>query len=422
MNVEAEIRRRIQERGPITFAEFMELALFWPGGGYYLTDNPIGSSGDYYTSPHVHPAFGSLLAVQLFQIWQLLGQPNPFTLIEPGAGNGILCRDVVAYGKGLPSDFSQALRYVCLDRRPISGTETHLPGGNPGSGISRVAATGLSFQKVRGCLLSNEFLDSFPVHQVTKRNGRLQEVYVNATGKVLEPCLCEPSDPALEARLEYLGIDLAEGQTAEISLDLDSWTQSAAQSLEAGIILTVDYGHLAGELYSPERRNRGTLTTYHRHVQTDAPFNNIGSQDITAQVDFSSVVSAGQRAGLEPMGLISQRQFLKNLGLDRLLERLRSLEVPQNTKDANRAGMLDLIKPGSLGDFKVLAQSKGMGEPALWGLNPTPEAEALVDELPVPLLTNQHLPWFEGRYPTSELEFEIPSEFGVTDSTEELHQ
>ena len=137
MKVEAEIRRRIAERGAITFAEFMELTLFWPGGGYYLADGPIGSTGDYYTSPHVHPAFGSLLAVQLFQMWQLLGRPDPFTVVEPGAGNGILCRDVAAYGLTLPQGFAGSLRYVCLDRRAARGMETYLPSGGPIPKISR---------------------------------------------------------------------------------------------------------------------------------------------------------------------------------------------------------------------------------------------------------------------------------------------
>lgn len=406
MNLEEEIHRRIRERGRITFAEFMELTLFWPAGGYYRAENPIGSSGDYYTSPHVHPAFGSLLAVQLFQFWQLLGRPDPFTVLELGAGDGTLCLDVVEWGKALPVPFGRALRYVCVDLQKAPGVEAG-PAGGADRGVSRVAAAAPPFRKFKGCLVSNEFLDSLPVHQVTKRNGRLQEVYVSAADEGLAPSLGEPSDPALASRFESLGIDLTEGQTAEISLGLDSQVQKAVQCLEAGFILNVDYGHLAAELYSPERRYRGTLTTYYRHVQTDAPFNRIGKQDITAQVDFTSVISAGRRAGLETLGLTSQRRFLKNLGLDRLLERLRTLHISQKIKDANRAGMLDLVRPGGLGGFKALVQSKGAAAPNIWGLEPSPEAQALAGELPVPLLTSRHLRWLEGRYPASDLEFEV---------------
>ena len=419
MKVEAEIRRRIGERGAITFAEFMELALFWPGSGYYLANDPIGSAGDYYTSPHVHPAFGSLLAVQLFQMWQLLGCPDPFTVLEQGAGNGILCRDVTKHGSSLPPGFSRSLRYVCLDRRAAGGIESAQHSGNPATGISRVAATGLPFRGVQGCLLSNEFLDSFPVHQVTQREGRLQEVYVTATNEELQPCSGEPSSPALAGRLEGLGIKLEEGQIAEVSLGLDSWAEDAANCLEAGFILTVDYGHLASELYSPQRRYRGTLTTFHRHTQTDAPFKNIGRQDITAQVDFSTMAQAGRRIGLDTLGFVTQRQFLQNLGLDRLVQRLRSLDISQGTIRANRAGMLDLVRPGGLGDFKVLVQSKGVDGSPLWGLDPSPDAAALVDELPVPLLTSRHLAWLEGRYPAPEVEFGELLPFGAGDASEE---
>lgn len=405
MSAEAEIRRRIRERGPLTFAEFMEAALFWPQGGYYLQREPIGPSGDYYTSPLIHPAFGALLAVQLFQMWQLMGRPEPFTVVETGAGNGLLCRDIVAYVAHLPPEFCQSLRYVCIDRRAKAGVERDLPGDEPGPQVDRLAAAGLPLRPVRGCILSNEFLDAFPVHQVRVRQGRLQEVYITQEGEKLAETLGEPSTPALAARLESLGVVLAEGQTAEINLGLDSWAEEAAAALEAGFVLTVDYGHPARELYSAERRPRGALTTYYRHVQTDAPLQRIGQQDMTAQVDFTSVINAGRRAGLEPLGFILQRQFLANLGLTCFQRRLASLNLAPRDVQANRAGMLDLARPGGLGDFKVLAQGKNVGQPALWGFKPAAEAATLAEQLPVPLLTPQHLSLLEGRYPQTDFEF-----------------
>ena len=126
MTVEEEIRRRIRERGTITFAEFMDLALYWPKGGYYSGPQSIGMSGDFYTSSHVHPAFGALLALQLHQMWQLLGEPDTFTVVEMGAGNGLLCRDLVTYATNLPGGFSRSLRYVCLDRTGTSGVEREI--------------------------------------------------------------------------------------------------------------------------------------------------------------------------------------------------------------------------------------------------------------------------------------------------------
>ena len=114
---EGEIKRRIRMSNHITFAEFMGIALFWPKGGYYTGESPIGSTGDYYTRPSVHPVFGALIATQVFQIWDLMGRPESFHIIEPGAGNGLLARDILSSVHGLSTDFADAIRYVCLDYR-----------------------------------------------------------------------------------------------------------------------------------------------------------------------------------------------------------------------------------------------------------------------------------------------------------------
>ena len=197
MTAEAEIRRGIDQRGAITFAEFMELALYWPAGGYYATGNPIGPGGDYYTSPLVHPAFGALLAVQLFQMWQLLGQPDPFTVVELGAGNGLLCRDIVAAAGGLPPPFPRCLAYVCLERRRAKGLEDELYSGPTPVRVSRLAATGIPFRRMVGCFISNEYFDAFPVHQVTMAEGRLLEIYVTQEDGELVMTTGELSNPEL---------------------------------------------------------------------------------------------------------------------------------------------------------------------------------------------------------------------------------
>ena len=402
MTAEGEIRRRIRERGPISFAEFMELALYWPQGGYYWgggtrgggESGPIGAQGDYYTSPMAHPAFGALLAVQLSQFWLLLERPDPFYVVEPGAGNGQLCRDILAAAAALPDGFPDCLRYLCLERNPV-GPSPDQPQA------TQLVTEGIPLRQLRGCIISNELLDAFPVHQVRVEQGELREVYVGlddsgneAGGRLVEE-LGEPSTPALAARLEELGITLAEGQTAEINRGLEDWA-AAGGALDAGFVLTVDYGRPAAELYSAAERPRGTLVTYYRHTQTDAPLRHIGEQDITAQVDFTALVNAGERAGLESLGYTTQGQFLRNLGLDHLRRRVTSMPMPVGQGVANRAGLLALTRPGGLGDFKVLIQGKGLppsggGRPALWGMAGSPEAVELVRRLPVPLLTEGHI-------------------------------
>lgn len=440
MTPEAEIRRRIGERGRITFAEFMEVALYWPGGGYYcggsspagpddsVESGPFGAAGDYYTAPLAHPAFGALLAVQLYQFWQLLDCPRPFYVVEPGAGSGQLCRDILAAATGLPDGFGKALRYLCLDR-----THYRPPPYGDDSRAAPIIADGIPLRNLRGCIISNELLDAFPVHQVRVEQGKLWEVCIGLaegsddTAAPLVEVLAEPSTPALAARLDELGIVLAEGQTAEINLNLDSWAGQTAAALEAGFVLTIDYGHRAAELYDPQTRPRGTLVTYRRHVQTDAPLRQIGNQDITAQVDFTAAANAGRRAGLSPVAYLTQREFLRNLGLDHLRRRVTSTPLPLAQATANRAGLLALTRPDGLGNFKVLVQEKnvevipeqvtaGAGgataadagrQRQLWGSAPASAALELVHALPLPLLADGHISLPRGWPQPAVQEFEL---------------
>ena len=192
----------------------------------------------------------------------------------------------------------------------------------------------------------------------------------------------------------------------------NGWAESVADALDAGFVLTIDYGREARDLYSPELRPRGTLTTYYRHVQTDAPLRNIGRQDITAQVDFTSLELAGRAAGLTPLGCVTQREFLLSLGLDTLRRRVTSIPLPASQGVANRAGLAALSNPGGLGRFRTLVQAKGLpngpiAADALWGLGASPECLDLVRVLPLPLLGDRHISLPEGWPRAGEAEFEM---------------
>ena len=400
MSAEFEVRRRIDERGKITFAEFMDIALYWPDGGYYTGQEPVGAQGDFYTSPAVHPSFGALLGVQLFQIWKYLGQPSPFSVLELGAGNGLLCRDIISYASGLSEEFMASLRYICLERRTVRQIEFGTPV------TSRVMAEGLPFKNLVGCVVSNEYLDAFPVHQLVMAGDVLKEVYVGLEGQNLVEITGELSDPGLVNRLNGLGLELAPWQTAEINLNLGNLAKDIAATLNHGFVLTIDYGRTAPDLYDAEQRHSGTLVTYHQHVQTDSPLELIGRQDITAQVDFTSVAQAGETAGLNTLGLVTQRQFLTNLNISSLQKRLKEHAMTPRQIQANRAGLTELVRPGGLGDFKILIQSKNVGRPVLWGLKASPQAADLVDNLPVPLLTDNHISLPDGLSTESNTGFE----------------
>ena len=402
MDLHTEISRRIQERGRLTFAEYMELALYWPEGGYYYDPGNIGPGGDFYTAPGAHPAFAALLCVQLFQMWRLLGGPSAFWIVEMGAGTGLLCHDLVRYSSHMPSKFHESLRYLCLDRLAAPGLESRLQLGSRRH-VGRLNAESIPLRGIIGCILSNELVDSFPVHRVTVEQGELREIYVTLEEGKLAEVIDSPSSPCLAERLTSLDIRLAEGSTAEINLAIGPWLEGVSSSLERGFLLTIDYGHPATELYSHQRR-RGTLTCFYRHTQTDNPYVRVGSQDISAHVDFTTLVSEGRRHGLEPLGFGTQTEFLKNLGIQRLLRRLQSTGLKQREIDANRMGILEIMRPGGMGDFKVSCQGKGVGGLRVWGFDASnPEAELW--EMPVPTLESHHMPLFEGRYPHSDIEW-----------------
>ena len=408
--VESQVRRAIQREGAITFARYMETALYAPGG-YYASRQSVGASGDFYTSPAAHPLFGALIALQLEQMWGLLGRPSAFWAVEAGAGVGLLARAVLEQAQRLDAGFARALRYAALDLGPAPHDDGR---------VRTVKARGLPLRGVVGCVLSNELLDSFPVHRFQVEGGRVREVYVTLRDGVYAETLGEPSTPRLAARLPDA---LPDGFRGEVNLALEGWTDAVAQALERGFVLTVDYGDTARGLYAAPRAG-GTLRCTYRHAPAAGPYARMGEQDITAHVDFTALADAGERRGLVPLGYTTQARFLENLGarsfLRALAARSRSECMPQREYLANRMGMLDLLRPEGLGGFKVLAQGVGVGSPPLQGLRPsdawTRDLESRMARWPVPLAASQHVPLLEGRYPHAAFDAEALWPWAVGDA------
>ena len=377
---EAEIRRRIASNGPITFDEFMEVALYHPNGGYYTHDRQETTYGDYYTSPSAHPAFSALIAVQLEAMWKALKRPTPFHVVEIGAGSGIMARDITEYARQHLPEFVNAMRYMTVDQ-----ARDETPRG------------------VVGCVVSNELIDAFPVHRFEIRDGRVVELFVDvdAEGRFLSVA-GEPSTPLLAGRLDRLGVELPEGTRGEVNLRIGSWAKQVAEIVERGFVLTIDYGYEAKELYSP-KRSRGTLQTYYKHTSGSSPYQWIGRQDITAHVDFTTVIEEGRAVGLRPLCLMTQAEYLDRLGLKKWAAKLRNRDMSARDVRANAMGMRDLADPDGLGGFKVLIQEKGirLGEAEV--LFPSPK---YVEKLPIPLLRTDHVPLYEGTYPTHTWELE----------------
>jgi SAM-dependent MidA family methyltransferase len=348
--LEQEIRALIQEHGRMTFARFMQACLYSPRGGFYAARRQrIGAH--FGTSPTSHPAFGALIARQLEQMWRRLGDPPVFHVIEVGAGDGALALSIAQACRRLTSDFAQALYYVGADYEPCWPDASE--------GIQRVKTEGLrAFRNVTGCILSNELIDNFPVHRFAIHGGRVREVFVTLRDGNLTEVLDDPSTARIEQRLTSLGLSLAEGFRGEVNLAMEDWTSQVARTLERGFVLTIDYGQQADGLYAPTN-NHGTLVCYHQHAVREDPYQDIGQQDITCHVDFTTLMQLGERHGLSTVGYIAQRQFLMNLGFSSLLDALDAQGLSAARTALSRMAMMSLVDPEQYGDLKVLAQAKG---------------------------------------------------------------
>ncbi len=372
--VDREIRDLIQKNGRITFARFMQACLYSPSGGFYSArGNRI--STHFGTSSTSHPVFGALIARQLEQMWRLLGDPPVFHVIEVGSGDGVLAQSILDACQRMAPRFAEALYYVAADYEPgwlqspdhtsdwANGTEDRISssGQDTNLGIQRVKTEGLrAFRNVVGCILCNELIDNFPVHRFAIQGGRVKEVFVTSAGENLTEVLDEPSSPRIEQRLTSLGLSLTEGYQGEVNLAMEDWTRQLSRALNRGFILTIDYGELATDLYSPQNA-RGTLVCYNRHIVSSDPYQHIGQQDITCQVDFTSLMRMGDRHGLTTVAYSLQSRFLTNLGFYSFLDALQTQGKSAALTEFNRMAMMTLVDPEEYGDFKVLAQAKGMG-------------------------------------------------------------
>ncbi len=372
--VDQEIRDLIQKNGRITFARFMQVCLYSPSGGFYSArGNRI--STHFGTSSTSHPVFGALIARQLEQMWHLLGDPPVFHLIEVGSGDGILAQSIVDACRRMDPKFAQALYYVAVDYEPgwlqspdltfdwANKTGDGIPSGRQDTipGIQRVKTAGLrAFRNVVGCILCNELIDNFPVHRFAIQGGGVKEVFVTSAGGNLTEVLDEPSSPRIKQRLTGLGLSLTEGYRGEVNLAMEDWTGQISRALDRGFVLTIDYGQLATDLYSSQNA-QGTLICFNRHVVSSDSYQHIGLQDITCQVDFTSLMRMGERHGLATVGYALQSQFLTNLGFFSFLDALQMQGLSAARTELSRMAMMTLVDSNDYGDFKVLVQAKGNG-------------------------------------------------------------
>ena len=398
------IAKSVNQR--ITFAEYMDLVLYHPQHGYYATKAiNMGRQGDFFTSSHLGADFGEMLAEQFVQMWEILERPVPFTLLELGAGQGLLAADVLSYLYRQYPDFFAALEYVIVERSDVLRQEQEqrlqglldipLPADSTDAHKHKklhlrwATLEEIPTDSIVGCCFSNELVDALPVHQFTIEGGQIREIYVTTNEKagnaldLFAEVTDEPSTSLLAAHFDLVKIELPsnaypEGYRSEVNLAALDWLTMVADRLQHGYLITIDYGYPASRYYSPARQ-QGTLQCYYQHLRHNNPYTYIGRQDITAHVDFTALELWGEVCGLHKIGFTQQGLFLMALGIGKRIANLSSTTNQARGLASllqRRDALHQLIDPAGIGGFGVLIQSKRLTEAEnthpLKGLNFSP--------------------------------------------------
>ena len=363
----ALLAERIRRFGPITFAEYMRECLYHPVHGYY-NQPEVRRFADYYTSVDVHPIFGRLLARQFAEMWEQLGCPSEFLLVEAAAGTGRLAGQILDFAREKLTDFYRALRYVAVERSPMRCDQMtarfafHIAAGRCTASVEMPTKIPV------GCVFSNELLDALPVNRVLQRNRTLQEIFVICRGEGFKE---EPMPLSTCAISEYFAaqqIALIEGQQAEAGLEACDWIMEVGRRLQRGFVLTIDYGHEARDLFDTHHM-AGTALAYAKHQASEKFYAAPGEQDLTAHVNFTALKMWGQRSGLEPLGLVSQTAFLLALGQANEFADLYDDGMDEMARVRARLQLKTLIYPEGMGErFQVLIQQEGVPGAGLTGL------------------------------------------------------
>ena len=349
------IKEEIRESGPISFRRFVELSLFHPEHGYYSSGRArIGKKGDFYTAPSVHRSFGETISRLLVEA-SLLLEGGKFTVVEFGASNGQLAFDILGTLRENHPDLYARTDYVISEISPVArdAAKKTLEGHHGKirwtDDLQRIERDGFC-----GVVIANEFLDSLPFHRLKSDRGEIREVFLSLhNGKIEEVLLAPETEGVYEFSKRYLD-GYAQGEEAEACLLAGKWLAEVGRALRKGFVLSIDYGSLAAQLYSPERRN-GTSRCFYRHELSSDFYARVGEQDITADVNFSELRRVGDLLGLTTVKYTTQGQFLIDWGI---LEIFKTYDKPQNQRD--RLAAKTLFMPEFMGKkFKILLQAKG---------------------------------------------------------------
>lgn len=354
------IIEKIMREGPLTFEHFMELCLYHPEYGYYMRDvTRIGREGDFFTAPHLHRAFGASIMKQIEECWEFMGKPEDFIILEMGAGMGYLAKDMLDYIR--KKELYRAIKYFIIElnhslinlQRDI--LREHSDKIKWFNSLNEIAP-------FKGVVVSNELLDSFPVHIIEFREKGIEEIYVSSDGNNLFE-IKGPLSGGLMEYIEEFSINLPEGSRTEINLRIKDWLKGIAGILIEGFIITIDYGYPSWQHYS-EDYPQGTLQCYYKHRKSDNPYIHIGDQDITSHVNFTSLKKWAEVMGFKNIGYTGQGRFMVSMGIEEIIKEL----IKPEDYAFEIAKIKSLILPDGMGEsHKVMIQHKGEGNPQLSG-------------------------------------------------------
>ncbi len=351
----AHIREAIRRRGPVTFAWFMEQALYHPEHGYYSSGRAaIGRGGDYFTSVSVGPLFGRLLGAQFAEMWELLGRDDEFVIVEQGAHGGELAGDVLAAARTCDPEFFHAIRYVIAEPFALwQRRQAEALAGFDGKVAWQKSVADLA--PFRGVHFSNELIDAMPVHLVKWSGTEWRERHVAIVGDGFAFVDLPLSENRLEERLRHVPHPLPAGYETEVNLAALDWIAGLGPKLTEGWILAADYGFTRDEFYAPHR-STGTLRSHAKHQVLSSPLLRIGHADITAHVDWTSLAEQAVDCALSIEGFADQHHFLTGLLAGEVGQ---ALGLSEDAK-TNRA-LQTLLHPGFLGmKFQFLALAKNV--------------------------------------------------------------
>ena len=344
MSLSERLRERIARESPISFADFMETALYDPEEGYYAKGARIGEPGDFVTSPVLSPLFAAALARRFAR--DVEGFAGPLDFVEVGAGDGLFLESFLAALASESTEVAGRTRWTAVER---SAAAREKLAARPALARARVLASAedLPPRAVTGWIFSNELYDALPVARVRGSARGLEELRVGA-GEAGFEWVPVPAAEALRRHLESFGVALEPGQAAEISMLAAPLHRALSRSLARGRIVAFDYGHRAPVLYHPAARRNGTLAVHSGGRRGGDPLASPGQTDLTAHVNWDDLVRTGEQEGLTTEGVTRQGRYLTEAGLFDLA-----------TTEAEKWRAFRLIDPEGMGDeLSVLVQKR----------------------------------------------------------------